>query len=91
MGGGIVWSPEVRAFYVREMADDSARARISFAGVRDVSFESGSGQWGRNSARLGIGLGAMVSSRLNARLDYDVEVYNHTTADTFSATLGVMW
>ena len=91
MGGGIVWSPEVRAFYVRETADDSVKARISFAGVREVSFESGSGQWGRNSARLGIGLGAMVSSRLNARLDYDVEVYNHTTADTFSATLGVMW
>jgi len=33
----------------------------------------------------------MVSSRSNARLGYDVEVYNHTTADTFSATLGVMW
>ena len=88
------WTPEVRIFYVRELADDSARVRTSFDGVRDVSFGAESGKWGRDIGRIGTGLEMRLASRLNTvnvRIDYDYEVYNHTTADTFTATLGVSW
>ena len=88
---GIAWIPEVRAFYVREWADDSARVHTSFDGVRDVSFTADSGQWGRNSGRLGAGLGVRFMDHANLRLDYDYEVYNHTNLSEFSVTLGVNW
>jgi outer membrane autotransporter protein len=87
----IVWTPEVRAFYVREMGDDSVRARTSFNGVRSVSFMAESGNWGRNSARLGVGLNAQLSNRLNFRVDYDYEAFDHTATSEFSTTLGVNW
>jgi len=90
----MVWTPEVRAFYVRELADDSARVRTSFDGVREVSFGAESGKWGQDSCRLGAGLEMRLTSRLNVvnvRIDYDYEVYNHTAADMFATTLGVSW
>jgi outer membrane autotransporter protein len=88
---GIVWTPEARAFYVREFCDASAQARTSFDGVRSVSFIADSGKWGRNSGRFGLGLNAKLSGRMNFRIDYDYEVYDHTTADQISTTLGVNW
>jgi len=88
---GIVWRPEVRAYYVREMADASVRSATSFSVVRDVPFYAESGNWGRNSGRFGAGLNAQLSNWLSARVDYDYEVYDHTSTNAFAATLGVKW
>ena len=90
-GGGIVWTPEVRTYYVREFADDSAIVRTSFDSIRNVSFMANSGKLGRNSGRFGVGLGAKLSERVNFRVDYDYEVYEHTAVGELGATLGVKW
>jgi outer membrane autotransporter protein len=88
---GILWRPEVRAFYVREFADASVRTSTSFAAVSSVPFYAESGNWGRNSGRFGVGLNAGLANWLNFRVDYDHEVYDHTATNEFSATLGVKW
>jgi len=90
-GGGIIWTPEARAFYVREFADASVRTGTSFAAVSSVPFYAESGNWGRNSARLGAGLNAQLSNWLNFRVDYDYEVFQHTSASWFGTSLGVRW
>ena len=89
--GGIIWTPEARMFYIRELADASVRTGTSFATVSSIPFYAESGNWGRNSARLGVGLNAALSDWLNFRIDYDYEVYDHTTANWFGTTLGVRW
>jgi len=89
--GGLVWTPEVRAFYIREMADASVRTGTSFAAVSGVPFYAESGKWGRDSGRLGAGLNVQLSNWLNFRVDYDYEVYNHTASQELGATLGVRW
>ena len=89
-GKAIIWTPEARAFYTREFADASIRTKTSFAAV-DVPFHTESGNWGRNSGRLGAGLNAQVSNWLNLRIDYDYEIYDHTSASWFGTTLGVRW
>ena len=88
---GILWRPEVRAFYIREFADASVRTSTSFAAVPDVPFYAESGNWGRNSGRFGVGLNAGLANWLNFRVDYDYEVYDHTALSEFGATLGVKW
>ena len=88
---GIVWTPETRVFYVREMADDSTQVVTSFDNVRDVSFVAKSGNWGNNSGRFGVGLNAALANQLSFRVDYDYEVYEHTAMSEFGATLGVRW
>ena len=90
-GCGVVWTPEARAFYVREFADASVRTSTSFASVSGVPFYAESGNWGRNSVRFGAGLNAQLSDRLNLRADYDYEVYEHTSASWFGVTLGAKW
>jgi len=90
-GGSVMWTPEVRAFYIREMADASVRTSTAFAGEAGVPFYAESGNWGRNSGRFGVGLNAKLSDWLNFRVDYDYEVYDHTAASELGATLGVKW
>jgi outer membrane autotransporter protein len=87
----IVWTPELRVHYIREMADDSVRVRTSFDNIRSVSFAADSGSWGRNSGRFGVGVNARLSNQLNFRMDYDYEVFDFTSASALSATLGVKW
>jgi uncharacterized protein with beta-barrel porin domain len=85
----VIWTPEVRAFYIREFADASVRTSTAFDAVRGVPFFAESGNWGRNSGRFGAGLNAGLADWLNVRVDYDYEVYDHTATNAFSATLGV--
>ena len=87
----IAWTPEVRAFYTAELADDSVRVRTAFDSNRNVIFDAESGKWGRHSGRLGLGLGALVAHRLNVRLDYDFEMYNHTNVHVFMGAVGFQW
>jgi outer membrane autotransporter protein len=89
--GGIVWQPELRAFYDREFADSEMRATIAFDKSRDKSIVARSGDWGRNSGRLGVGLNAQLTDNLNFRIDYDYEVYDHTTANELAAMLTIRW
>ena len=89
--GGIIWTPELRAFYIREMADASVRTGTSFATAPGIPFYAESGKWGRNSGRFGAGMNAQLSNWLNFRVDYDYEVYDHTATNELSATLGVRW
>ena len=88
---GSVFMPEIRAFYIRELANDTVKVRTAFVGARDVDFEATSGVRGQDNIRLGLGVGMLVANRVNFRLDYDCDIYNNTTADTFSITLGVSW
>jgi len=88
---GILWIPEVRAFYICELADTSARVWTSFNEVRSVSFVADSGNWGRSSGRFGTGINAQFSDSLNFRVDYDYEVFEHTSTSALGATLGVRW
>ncbi|MDR0327165.1 MAG: autotransporter outer membrane beta-barrel domain-containing protein [Planctomycetaceae bacterium] len=85
-GRGIIWIPETRVFYVREFCDDTARV-WSTAG----SILAADGAKGRNSGRFGVGLNAHLTERLNLRVDYDYELYEHTSADALALTLGVRW
>ena len=87
----IVWRPEVRAFYIREVADASIQADTSFHKVREVPFVADSGKWGRNIGRFGAGLNAQLMDQLNFRIDYDYELYEYTSASAFGMTLGVRW
>jgi len=91
LGGGIIWTPEARAFYVREFADASVRTGTSFASVAGTPFFAESGNWGRNSGRLGAGLNAQMTDWLNFRVDYDYEVFDYTSASWFGTSLGVRW
>ena len=86
-----IWKTELRAFYVRELGDASTRAVTSFDGVRDVRFVAESGNLGRNSGRIGASVGTQLMHRLDIRIDYDCEVYEHSTSSEFGATLGVKW
>ena len=88
---GFVWTPELRAYYIREFADDSVRAITSLSSNRSTRFLSDSGSWGRNSGRLGAGLGVDLTDRINFRVDYDYEVFDHTALSELGATLGVKW
>ena len=89
--GYFLWRPEVRAFYIREVADASVRTRTSFNEVREVPFFADSGKWGRNCGRFGTGLTVQMMDRLSFQIDYDYEVYEWTSASEFGMTLGVMW
>ena len=88
---GIALIPEARISYVRELADDAAIVRTSFANVRDVTFLAKSGDRGRDMGRLGFGVSGQLPKRLNFRFDYDYEVYRHTTASTLAGSLGMSW
>ena len=88
---GVVWMPEARMFYIRELADDSAGVQTAFVAVPSAMFEADGGKWGRNSGRLGAGVNAQLSNRVNLRVDYDYEIYNYTSAHVATATLGVQW
>jgi len=87
----VAWTPEVRISYNYEMMDTSARVWTRFKGHDDARFYAESGDWGRNSVRMGTGLGAIVSNRFNFRLDYDFETYNHATVHAVEALLGFQW
>jgi outer membrane autotransporter protein len=89
--GGILLTSEARMFYIRELADDAAWVRTSFNNAGSVSFFAASGSQGRNSARLGAGLNARLSDRMNFRVDYDYEVFDHTAANELSTTFAVRW
>jgi len=89
--GGIIWTPEARAFYVREFADASVRTGTSFAALPGTPFTAESGNWGHNSGRFGAGLNAGLADWLSFRVDYDYEVYEHTSASWFGTSLGVRW
>jgi outer membrane autotransporter protein len=90
---GITLMPEVKVSFARELANDSARVRTEFAerALLGVPFEADSGKWGRSSGRLGVGLNALFTDRLKFRLEYDHEIYNYTTSNTFSMVLGAYW
>ena len=88
---GVVLMPELRAVGTVELADDSARVQTSFVSRPDVNFYADSGRWGRYSGKLGAGLGAVIANRFNVRLDYDYEIFEHTSTNAFSSTVGIQW
>ena len=91
---GAAWLPEIRAAYIRELADDSVRVRTTFDGVHQqegVRFSAESGNQGRDGLRLGVGLQTLVARWCNFQFDYDYEAFKHTSAHGFRASLGVQW
>ena len=90
-GKYLCWTPELRAYYVAEVCDDSVVAKTVFASVRSHGFNASSGKWGRNSGRFGAGLNGRITDRLSIRIDYDYEVYEHTDMNEFSVSTSVNW
>jgi hypothetical protein len=88
---GIKWTPEVRGFYVVELADDSAIVRTAFNSDRGVSLFADSGAVGHHSFDFGLGFKGQITDRMYVRVDYDCEAYRHTTTNTVQAALGVSW
>jgi len=88
---GVLWMPEIRAAFVREFADDSARVRTWFADTPNAPFYAESGRWGLHSGRVGGGIGTLISNRLTFRFDYDYEIYSRMSVHTCGATLGLQW
>ncbi len=87
----MIWTPELRAFYIAELCDDSATVLTSYNNVRDVRFSASSGSWGRHGGLFGAGLKAQLSDRVNFRLDYDHEIYENMDRGEFSVSVGVHW
>jgi opacity protein-like surface antigen len=73
------------------LCDTSARATTSFYKVGDVSFLAESGNWGRNSTRLGAGLNVALPQQWYFRADYDYEAFDYTATSEFGISLGVNW
>lgn len=90
-GQYVLWTPEVRAYYVAELCDKQAEVTTSYAKFDQVKFQARSGSWGRHSARLGAGLGGRLSERFVLRADYDVELFEHVTMGEFSLSAGLTW
>ena len=91
-GRGIVFAPELRAFYIGELADTSAQVWTSFVGDRGRHrFAAGSGAWGRSTGRVGVGFVSRIGDRVSFRLDYDYETCQHMATHEFGTTLGVSW
>ncbi len=88
---GLVWSPEFRAYFVREMADDAAVIHSAFAPVPQNKFATTTGPWGRNSGQFGVGLNVQLTNRLDFQVDYDYEIYENTDRGEFSVSVGVHW
>lgn len=90
-GRRILWTSELRAFYVTEMGDDSASVRTAFHSVRDVGFSASSGSWGRSSGLFGVGVKGRLSDRLSLQIDYDYQLYEHTDMGELSVSANVNW
>ena len=91
---GAVWSPEIRAFYVREMGHDSATVlnTLNFDDdTRSLRCKASSGPIGRNGGQIGVGFAVHLPSRLNFRLNYDCEFFSNTATNVLSAALGFQW
>ena len=76
--GNVAVTHEVRAFYVAELADESASVATAFAsslGSGTTFADSGSG--GHNGATLGAGVTAAISNRFTLGVDYDYEIWEN--------------
>lgn len=89
-GRRIVWTPEVRAYYVPELLDRMISVQTGFAGTT-TRFAAESGDWGRHSGRFGVGMGAALTDRLSVRVDYDYEVWNHTDMHNVGGNVTYRW
>lgn len=87
----IAWTPEFRAFYIAELADDESSVWTSFQGDRSTAFRASSGSWGTSSGLFGVGLKAELSNCFHLRLDYNHQVYSHTDIGEFSVSAGFNW
>ena len=50
-----------------------------------------SGKLGRNSGRFGAGVTAVLSDRMDVRVNYDFEVFDHTSTNEFGVVMGLYW
>ncbi len=90
-GPSFTWSPELRAHYIGEAANDEAAAQTQFASVPGVSFEARTGPLGRNRMRLGAGLEGRRGDNLAFSLNYDFETGLRTNTHNISFTVGWEW
>ena len=88
---GLILTPEIRGFYVRELSNDQTHAWVSFEEVPSVNFIALSGKRGRDMGRFGVGFEAQTQRRVSFRIDYDYEIYSHTQMGEFSATMNIRW
>ncbi|MCD8349761.1 MAG: autotransporter domain-containing protein [Planctomycetaceae bacterium] len=83
--------PQVRAFYLAELADGDATSQTRFAAAPQYDFRAKSGKWGRHTGRFGAGLEAEVRDRVSVRVDYDFEVGSRVRAHELMFNVAVRW
>ena len=85
-------TPEVRAFYVAELADSQSGVYTAFAS----SFGSGtafadSGNGGHSGGMFGTGVMAQITDRLSMGLDYDCEVWENYDRHNLIGNVTYRW
>ena len=90
-GAWLIWRPEIRAFYVREMDGETAEVCTRFSAVPETSFRAQSGQWGRNGGQFGIGLSANLDYRFSFGVNYDYEIWEQTNRHNIGVVLSARW
>ncbi len=78
--------PELRAFWVPQLGDQSSRIGTAFAGGGG-EFLVDSGDFGWQHVRLGSGLTARFSRCWSGSINYDAALYSGTTRQTASVAL----
>ena len=81
-----VLTPELRAFWVPQLGDQSSSVTTSFASG-SPNFLVDSGDFGWQHLRLGTGLTAKFNHCWSGSLNYDAALYEGTTRQVLSASL----
>lgn len=88
----IAWTPEVRAFYVAELADTRAGLNTAFASsMGSGTAFADSGSSGRSGGMFGTGVTTQVTTRLSVGIDYDYEVWEHYDRHNLTGNVTVRW
>ena len=91
-GERIAVTPEVRAFYIAELADESAGVTTAFAsslGSGSVFADSGSG--GHNGANFGTGVTATIRNSFTLGVDYDYEIWENYDRHNLVGSMTYRW
>ena len=91
-GQRIAATPEIRAFYIAEPADESAGVTTAFAsslGNSTAFADRGSG--GHNGATLGTGVTATIKNSFSLGVDYDYEIWENYDRHNLVGSMTYRW
>jgi len=82
----LTFTPELRAFWVPQLGDQSSSMTTSFASG-STNFIVDSGDFGWQHGRFGTGLTTQLSESLSASVNYDATIYTGQTRQIVSVSL----